>query len=233
MFIFELISKWFLDLLFFAGYLCGNNAFPPALSAEEEQMYVELWKNGDRDARKILIERNLRLVAHIAKKYSDDSNIDDFISIGTVGLIKGIDTFDFTKNCRLSPYISRCIENELLMTLRSNKKRQGDVSIDETIGIDKEGNSLTLSDVLPSDGGDIVDEIWTKLETKKLQKAMKKVLTQNEMLILCERYGLGGTQKKTQKEIAAKLGISRSYVSRIEKGCLKKLYSELRADHEQ
>jgi len=228
MFIFDFFSKLLSEFLIFAGFVSGSNSFPPSLTAEEEKTYVNLLKNGDTDARKILIERNLRLVAHIAKKYSDDSTLDDYISIGTIGLIKGIDTFDFSKNKRLSPYISRCIENEILMTLRSNKKRHGDISIDETIGTDKEGNALSLSDILPAPGEDIADEIWAKIESGKLKNAIKKVLTHNEALIMCERYGLGDCEKKTQQEIADKLGISRSYVSRIEKRCLKKLFSELK-----
>lgn len=227
MFIFELFFKWISDFLLFAGFVSGNNTFPPSLTAEEEKTYVELLKNGDSDARKILIERNLRLVAHIAKKYSDESTLDDFISIGTIGMIKGIDTFDFSKNKRLSPYISRCIENEILMTLRSNKKRQGDISIDETIGTDKEGNSLSLSDILPAPCEDIADEIWSKIESDKLRGAIKKVLSPTETMIMYERYGLGNCEKKTQQEIADRLGISRSYVSRIEKKCLKKLFNEL------
>ena len=228
MFLIDLIVKWFFDILAFAGYICGSNAFPPALSAEEERKYIELLKNGDETARQILIEHNLRLVAHIAKKYSDENSLEDFISIGTVGLIKGIDTYDFSKKTRLSPYISRCIENELLMTLRSNKKRQGDISIDDTIGVDKEGNSLTLSDILPANNTDIADDLWTKIETGKLYKAMKKVLTENEIYIISKRYGLGGEKPVTQREIASKLGISRSYVSRIEKKCLKKLRGEMK-----
>ena len=228
MLLFDIVSKWIFDLLLFAGYICGNNAFPPALSSDEEKRYLELCKSGDESARQILIEHNLRLVAHIAKKYADDTNLEDYISIGTIGLIKGIDTYDIKKECRLSPYISRCIENELLMTLRSNKKRKSDISIDDTIGVDKEGNSLALSDVLPSKSPDIADEIWAEIEANNLKKAMKKCLTQNEILILCERYALGGSKKKTQREIAKKLGISRSYVSRIEKRCLRKLYDELK-----
>lgn len=227
MFLLDLFAKWIFDILAFAGYICGNDAFPPALCAEDEKKYIELLKDGDMTARQILIEHNLRLVAHIAKKYGDESNLEDFISIGTVGLIKGIDTYDFSKKTRLCPYVSRCIENEILMTLRSGKKRRADVSIDDTIGVDKEGNSLTLSDILPADNADIADELWTKTEIVKLRKAMKKVLTENEMYIICKRYGLGGEKALTQREIASKLGISRSYVSRIEKKCLKKLNAEM------
>ena len=218
---------WFNTVLILTGYVTGSAAFPNPLTAKEEREYIEKYANGDENARNILIERNLRLVAHIAKKYGDESNLEDFISIGTVGLIKGIDTYDFSKKTRLCPYVSRCIENEILMTLRSGKKRRADVSIDDTIGVDKEGNSLTLSDILPADNADIADELWTKTEIVKLRKAMKKVLTENEIYIICKRYGLGGEKALTQREIASKLGISRSYVSRIEKKCLKKLNAEM------
>lgn len=228
MFLIELISDLFLRMFSFVGYVYGSNAFPPALSTKEEKKYIELLENGDKRARQILIEHNLRLVAHIAKKYSDENTLEDFISIGTVGLIKGIDTYDSAKKTRLSPYVSRCIENEILMNLRSNKKRQSDVSIDDSIGLDKEGNSLTLSDILPANTVDIADELWTKTECAKLYKSMKKVLTENEIYIICNRYGLCGEKSKTQREIASELGISRSYVSRIEKKCLKKLHGEMK-----
>jgi len=224
---FELLIKLLSSFFWFSGYIYGN-ALPPSLSAEEEKMYLERLENGDTEARRILIERNLRLVAHIAKKYSDEGNLDDFISIGTIGLIKGIDTYSLSKNCRLSPYASRCIENELLMTLRSNKKRKADVSIDDPIGTDKEGNTLSLADILPSDNPDIADDIWLKLEADKLRSAMRRVLSPNEIRIIASRYGFDGKKKLTQKEIASELGISRSYVSRIEKKCLNKLFLELR-----
>ncbi len=223
MLFFELISRWFFQLLVFTGYVCGNDAFPPALSAEDENSYLQQLKNGDKNARKILIERNLRLVAHIAKKYGDESTLNDYISIGTIGLIKGIDTYDFNSKKRLSPYVSRCIENEILMTLRKNKKRQNEVSIDDAVGIDKEGNALSLADILPAETPDIADEICMGIEITKLKKAIETVLTPNEIMIICKRYGLGGCEKFTQQEIAQELGISRSYVSRIEKRCLKKL----------
>jgi len=226
-FIFDFFSRWILDILFFSGYIYNNNVFPPPLSSDEEKKLIEMMSSGDINARKKLIEHNIRLVAHIAKKYGEEKNLEDYISIGTVGLIKGIDTYNPEKNIKLSPYISRCIENEILMVLRSNKKRQNDVSIDDSIGIDKDGNALTLADVLPADNLDIADEIWNKIETEKLYLAIKNVLTSNEKLILYYRYGLNGQKRKTQREIANELGISRSYVSRIEKKCLKKLFKEI------
>ncbi len=225
--LFELIISMFSQVLYLSGYICKNNTFPPPLSQEEEQIYIDRLKNGDTDARRILIERNLRLVAHIAKKYGDENTLDDFISIGTIGLIKGIDTYDFSKNCKLSPYISRCIENEVLMTLRKDKKRSSDISMDDSLGTDKDGNNLTLSDILPADTTDIADMLWAKIEEQKLYKTMKQTLTPTEIKILWHRYGLGNTKRKTQREIAEELGISRSYISRIEKKCLKKLYDKL------
>ncbi len=224
---FELVSQWIFNILLMFGYVSSANTFPPALTPEEEQKYLFLFEKGDENARRILIERNLRLVAHIAKKYGDDNTTDDLISIGSIGLIKGVNTFNKSKSAKLSAYISRCIENEVLMYLRSNKKRQGDVSLDECIGVDKEGNNMTYSDILPADTRDMAEEIWAKLECGKLGNVMKRCLSPDEVKILCWRYGLGGTEKKTQREIAAELGISRSYVSRIEKRCLKKLKSEM------
>lgn len=224
---FDFLFKILSDILYFAGYIYGNNAFPPPLSSDEEKKQLKLLKVGNEDARRILIEHNMRLVAHIASKYGDENTSEDLISIGTIGLIKGIDTYNFEKNYKLSPYISRCIENEVLMTLRSNKKRQNDISLDDSIGTDKEGNSLTLADILPASNLDIAEELSMKIETKRLYDAINKVLSPTEKKILSERYGLYGTTKKTQKEIADSLGISRSYVSRIEKKCLKKIYNEI------
>lgn len=220
--------EWIQTVLVLAGYVSGNAAFPKPLTSEEEQKYLELYAKGDEDAKNVLIERNLRLVAHIAKKYSDEKNLEDLISIGTIGLIKGINTFNPEKNSRLSSYIARCIENEVLMVMRSSKKLQNEISIDESIGTDREGNNLTFSDVLTSDSSDISDIISSKLEAQKLYAAMKKILSKNEINILSWRYGLGNQRKKTQKEIADILGISRSYVSRIEKKCLERLFEELK-----
>lgn len=224
---FELISQWIFNLLLMFGYVSSSNAFPPPLTSEEEEKYLLLFEQGDEQARRILIEHNLRLVAHIAKKYGDENTMDDLISIGSIGLIKGINTFNKSKSTKLSAYISRCIENEVLMYLRSNKKRMGDVSLDECIGVDKEGNNMTYSDILPADTRDIAEDVWARLESGRLIHVMKRCLTPDEIKILCYRYGLAGVQKKTQREIAASLGISRSYVSRIEKRCLKKLYNEM------
>ena len=220
---FDLLLNLIQELIFFAGYVGNGNAFPKQLSKKDEEKYLSLYKEGDQSAKNILIEHNLRLVAHIAKKYGNENNMDDLISVGIVGLIKGINTFSPDKNPRLVTYISRCIENEILMLLRSSKKTANDISLDEPIGIDKEGNNMTFSDILPADTRDIVEEISLKVDVKKLYSILNKVLTPNELNIISWRYGLNNKKRKTQKEIAALLGISRSYVSRIEKKALNKL----------
>ena len=209
--------------MFMAGYVGGGATFPKPLTAEEERKYFEEFHNGDITARNILIEHNLRLVAHIAKKYSRERDNEDLISIGTIGLIKGINTFDPVKNTRLAAYAARCVENEILMVLRSSKKQAGEISIDECIGTDKDGNSMTFADILPSDDADAVDIVYDKIEAQKLYSAMKAVLKPSEIEILCYRYGLNNCDRKTQKEIAEAMGISRSYISRIEKKAIKKL----------
>lgn len=220
---FELLMKLVQELMFLTGYVGGGITFPEQLSPEEEKMYLMKYKNGDIDARNTLIEHNLRLVAHIAKKYSNEQNADDFISIGIIGLIKGINTFNPEKSPKLSTYIARCIENEVLMVLRSSKKLTNEIPLDECIGIDKEGNSLTFADVLASDSSDIADDIALKSDIKTLYQLMQSHLTRAEADILCKRYGLLGSKRKTQQEIADVLKISRSYVSRIEKKAIKKL----------
>lgn len=209
-------------LLFFVGYV-GGGSFPKPLSAKEEREYTELMSNGDENARKTLIEHNLRLVAHIAKKYGNENNFDDLVSIGTIGLIKGINTFNPSKNTRLAAYIARCIENEILMTMRSSKRLSSEISLDETIGCDSEGNNMTLSDTLAVEGADVEDVVSLRIDSEKLKSAIQTELTPSERQIICWRYGLTGEKRKTQQEVSEKLGISRSYVSRIEKKAVKKL----------
>ena len=221
------IIKFFKKLFYRVGscfYVGATDILPEPLSKDEEDYYLKLKEEGDSLAKDKLIEHNLRLVAHISKKYeSDVDTLEDLISIGTIGLIKGINTFDRTKTSKLTTYIARCIENEVLMALRLSKKTLGDVSLEECIGVDKEGNSMTLSDVLPADTDEISDIIALKIDIKKLYDAMNEVLTPDEHKILCWRYGLLNQERRTQKEIAQILGISRSYVSRIEKKALEKL----------
>lgn len=224
----ELLMRLFEQIMFLTGFVGGSAAFPKALSAEDERKYLEMYAGGDINAKNILIEHNLRLVAHITRKYSSESNSEDLISIGIIGLIKGINTFNHQKNRKLSAYISRCIENEILMHLRSSKKLNNEVSLDETIGTDKEGNSLTFADILPSDGGDIIENLSLKMTSASLYKAIDKVLNNVEKDIIVWRYGLYGNERLAQREVATKLKISRSYVSRIEKRALNKLADELK-----
>ncbi len=213
------------SMLFFTGSY-GNNVFPPPLSSEEEDKYVDLMLEGDTDARNILIEHNLRLVAHIVKKFdSKSTETDDLISIGTIGLIKGVDTYKKTPKVKITTYAARCIQNEILMYYRSNKKNQFTVSLNDSIGYDKEGNEINLVDMLEDKSEDILDTIQVKDNINLLNKYMKK-LNKREKEIIIKRYGLNNEKDLTQKEIADSLGISRSYVSRIEKRALTKILRE-------
>jgi len=199
-------------------------SFPKPLSTKEEAEYLHKCKVGDKEARDKLIEHNLRLVAHIVKKYNMvDKETDDLISIGTIGLIKAIDTFDDEKGIRLATYASRCIDNELLMMLRSGKRLAKEVYLYDPIGSDREGNEINLLDIIEEAEVDIVENIVLEDDIKKLYGMLGKVLTEREREIICLRYGLSNRKEVTQREIASKLGISRSYVSRIEKKALKKL----------
>ena len=210
-------------IYYFALHVKGAGAFPPPLSAEREAELLEKSRNGDNDARNELIEHNLRLVAHIVKKYyNTGADQDDMISIGTIGLIKAVSTFNADKGIHLATYASRCIENEILMFFRNQKKTAQDVFISDPIDTDKDGNTLTLIDVI-ADKSDIADEIDTKIKVEKLRVILPVCLTERERLIIEMRYGLCGREELTQREIAKKLNISRSYVSRIEKSALEKL----------
>ena len=215
----------FKNLFFFtASY--SNNLFPDPLTDEEEEKHLKLMKDGNEESRNILIEHNLRLVAHIVKKF--DHNIgdqDDLISIGTIGLIKGIDTYQINKSVKLTTYCARCIQNEILMYYRSNNKNNKNISINESVGFDKEGNEITILDILKTDKPDFVEDIHTQNNIKSLKKYFN-VLTDIEKEIINKRYGLNNSDEYTQKQIAKKLGISRSYVSRIEKRALTKILRE-------
>lgn len=213
------------EMMFFTGSY-SNNLFPDPLSSEEEDKYLKLLENGDKEARNKLIEHNLRLVAHIVKKLNDDSSLqDDLISIGTIGLIKGIDTYSRNKKVKLTTYCARCIQNEILMYYRANNKYNKNISINEGIGFDKEGNEITILDILKSDKPDFALDLYEK-ENIKLLSTYFNVLKKQEKEILGYRYGLNNQEELTQKEIAKKLNISRSYVSRIEKRALTKLLRE-------
>lgn len=219
-FILEILSKCF---LFFALHVKQNGSFPPALSAKEEQEYLRRFKQGDIEAKNKLVEHNLRLVAHIIKKYySNYAEQDDLISIGTIGLLKAINSFDDSKGIKLATYASKCIENEILMHFRSKKKSSLEVSIIEPIDIDSEGNPLTLMDILSTEK-DICDETETKIEIRKIYEFIESLEDDREKTVIIMRYGLYNTIPHTQKEVAAKLNISRSYVSRIEKRLLVKM----------
>jgi len=198
--------------------------FLPPLSAEEEQYYMQKYIEGDLEAKHILIERNLRLVAHVLKKYQQlDDDPEDLISIGTIGLIKAIVTFNPQKNNRLATYAARCIENEILMLLRSKRKLSREISLYEPIGIDREGNEIQLYDVIETPEDDAYTQISLKENIQSLYQKLETVLSPRERLILKMRYGLYDQEEYTQREIAAQLGISRSYVSRIEKSAIEKL----------
>lgn len=212
--------------LFFATASYSNNLFPDPLSDEEEAKHLKLMKEGNNDSRNILIEHNLRLVAHIVKKFDHKvGDQDDLISIGTIGLIKGIDTYSGEKSVKLTTYCARCIQNEILMYYRSNNKNNKNISINESIGFDKEGNEITILDVLKSPKPDFAMDLHTKENIKLLNKYIE-VLNEREKDIITRRYGLFKKKEQTQKSIAKSLGISRSYVSRIEKRALIKMLRE-------
>ena len=215
--------------VFAVGYISGTTLFPEPLSSEEEKKYLEQLTNGDEEARNILIERNLRLVAHVCKKYSN-SNVDqdDLISIGTIGLIKGINSFKADKGARLSTYVSRCIDNEILMYFRATKKLNSEVYLNEPIGKDKDDNVITLQEVLENEGKSVEDSVDLKMKIKLLYEKMKSILKDRERTILELRFGLDGHKPKTQIEIADQMGISRSYVSRIETKAINKLSKEIK-----
>ncbi len=217
------------SLLLF-GYL-NNQVFPKPLNEEEEKKYLAELKQGSEEARNILVERNLRLVAHVVKKYeSTGEDMEDLISIGTIGLIKGIKTFNDEKGVKLATYAARCIDNEVLMHLRNNKKKRTEVSLYDPIGYDKEGNEISLIDILTEDN-EIVDLVDMKLQEEKIL-AKINILSPRERKIIELRYGIFTGIKSPQREIARKMGISRSYVSRIEKRAIKKLVKELCRDTE-
>ena len=227
------ILEIFSSIFYFALHVVNTGAFPRALSRDEEAFYLDkMQKEGDLEAKNKLIEHNLRLVAHVIKKYyANGYDQDDLISIGTIGLIKAINTFRADKNIKLATYASRCIENEILMYFRNAKKSAQDVSINDPIETDRDGNALTLIDVI-ADEIDIPENIDTKINIKKLKGYMEESLTPRERMIIEYRYGLNGKPELTQREIAKKLQISRSYVSRIEKKALSMLYQRFSANEE-
>ena len=223
----EFLRKLFKDFyIFTAAY--SNNVFPDPLSKEEEDEYVEKAKLGDSEARNKLIEHNLRLVAHIVKKYDHrKEDVDDLISIGTIGLIKGVDSYSHKHGTRLTTYAAKCIENEILMYYRTDKKHSKNISINESVGFDKDGNEITFLDILKTPKPDYEGDIDKKDNIISLKEYFN-VLNEREKEIIIKRYGLNNENEVTQKEIAKELGISRSYVSRIEKRALTKMLREFR-----
>ena len=222
---FKKIIKFLKECLFFKTSY-SINVFPDPLSKEEEDECIKKMINGDKDARSKLIEHNLRLVAHIAKKYDNlKEDADDLISIGTIGLIKGIDSYSPNKDVKLTTYVAKCAENEILMYFRSNKKNMNNVSLNEPIGLDKDGNEITYEDVIKENDREILDDVYLKENINNLKKYIN-ILNPREKKIIILRYGLLNKEEKTQKEIAKSLHISRSYVSRIEKRALIKMLRE-------
>ncbi len=218
---FEILSFLSQYICFFILHVCSGGSFPKPLSEKQEKIYLERCANGDKEARNKLVEHNLRLVAHIIKKYyGTQSEQDDLVSIGTIGLIKAVDTYDMKKNIRLSSYASRCIENEILMHFRNAKKSAQDISLNETIDTDKDGNPLTLLDIMAVDDN-IIDTLDLKFNSRKLGQYINEELDEREKKIIILRYGLDGNEPMTQKNVAKLLNISRSYVSRIETRALK------------
>ena len=222
-FMFAFLSYISQYLFLFILHLAHGESFPKPLKKDEEQRYLELAAQGDIKARNILVEHNLRLVAHIIKKYYQNyDGQEDLVSIGTIGLIKAINTYDLSKNIKLSSYASRCVENEILMHFRGNRKSSQNVSLNDAIDTDKDGNPLTLIDILASDM-DVAEDVDTKLRLEVLDRYIDEVLTDREKQIITCRYGIRGEKIQPQRELAQALGISRSYISRIEKKALEKL----------
>lgn len=210
------------NLIIFSSYMTEKSSFPKPLSKEKEQEYLVLSVKGDKDAKEILVKHNLRLVAHIAKKYANYGDNDELISIGSIGLIKAVESFKSDKGTSLATYASRCIENEILMTMRTTKKHRSNVSLNEPIGVDKDGNELVIMDMLESDQN-VIEDVENSIMMEKLTAITKSVLDKREYEIIKMRYGLENTGALTQREVAKKFNISRSYVSRIEKKALEKI----------
>lgn len=214
-------------VLFFTGSIARGGSFLKPLSKEEEAEALKKLKNGDAEAKELLINHNMRLVAHVVKKYSGAAENDDLISVGSIGLIKAINTFEPDKGTQLATYTARCIENEILMMLRANKKYKNDTYLSEPVGADKDGNELTIMDVLSDKDGDVFSKVDREIESEKLLKKIKEVLTPREYKVIVLRYGLKGGRNYAQREVASFLKISRSYISRIEKKAIEKLQSAL------
>lgn len=227
--LFTLLALVLKDVTVFVSYV-KHNSFPKPLSAEEEAQCIERMSAGDSQARNQLIEHNLRLVAHLAKKFeSPREELDDLISVGTIGLIKAVESYESTQGTKLATFAARCIRNEILMYMRSNKKHRRPAFLSEPVGIDKDGNEMTLADLLGSDPDEVVDQADFTWERDKIYKKLPS-LPEREREVICKRFGIPDGFERTQREIAAELGISRSYVSRIERKALSHLFEEMHAN---
>jgi RNA polymerase sporulation-specific sigma factor len=225
-FIWTLLGK----IVFFTGAIGNKNSFPKPLSKEQEEEYLALVAQGDKQAKEILIKHNMRLVAHIVKKYSGAAETDDLISVGSIGLIKAISTFKPGKGTALATYTARCIENEILMLIRANKKHKATMSLSDPVGMDKDGNELTLMDLLFEKEDCVFEQVERSVQREKLLEQIQRILTEREYQIICMRYALKGGIPLPQREVANVLKISRSYISRIEKHAIEKLRVALRAE---
>ena len=210
------------NLFIYSSYVSEKSSFPMPLSKEKEKFYLDKAESGDKEAKDILIKHNLRLVAHVAKKYANYGDNDELISVGSIGLIKAVSTYNQGKGTGLATYASRCIENEILMMLRASKKQKNNVSLSEPIGVDKEGNELTVIDMI-ADDKDVIDDVERDILMERLVEVTKECLDKREYDIIKHRYGLDGNGALTQREVANMFGISRSYISRIEKKALEKI----------
>lgn len=217
-------------IVFFTGSIGTKNAFPKPLSKEEEERCLQLLEKGDKTAKDLLVKHNMRLVAHIVKKYSGAAETDDLISVGSIGLIKAISTYKKGNGTTLATYAARCIENEILMLIRANKKHKNTLSLSDPVGMDKEGNELTLMDLLFEKEDCVFDEVEHCIQRERLLYQLKEILSEREYTILCLRYALKGGIPLPQREVANLLKISRSYISRIEKHAIEKLRAHLRAE---
>ena len=219
---FDLLSQIFGKIFLFTGLVRDNGTFPKPLSPEEESKYLALAREGDNEAKNILIRHNMRLVAHVVKKYAGAAETDDLLSVGSIGLIKAISTYKEGKGTQLATYTARCIENEILMLLRAGKKHKNNVSLSDPVGVDKDGNELTLIDLLAEKEDNVFAQVEKSIQREKFVTLLKKFLNEREFMILSLRYGLEDGMALPQREVAKKLKISRSYVSRIEKRAIEK-----------
>ena len=227
---FDFLSLLFGKIFIFTGMVQNKGTFPKPLSLEEEKKYLELARAGDESAKEVLIRHNMRLVAHIVKKYTGSAETDDLLSVGSIGLIKAINTYRDGKGTQLATYTARCIENEILMVLRSGKKHRNNVSLTDPVGTDKDGNELTLIDLLSEKEESVFAQVEKSIQREKFVCILKKILNEREFTILSMRYGLEDGAALPQREVAKKLGISRSYISRIEKRAIEKARENLSKD---